>query len=177
MKKILLILLALVAILAIVIQTRPGEFTVTRSAVIPAPPAEVFPHVNNLHLWNEWSPWAKLDPNATNTFAGPDEGKGASMSWAGNNEVGEGTMTITESQPSEKVGFDLEFRKPMAGASQVEFTFAPEGEQTKVTWTMAGKNNFVGKAFGLLMDCEKMCGDQFEQGFKNLEEVVKGGAK
>ena len=86
-------------------------------------------------------------------------------------------MTITESQPSEKVGFDLEFRKPMAGTSQVEFTFAPEGEQTKVTWTMAGKNNFVGKAFGLLMDCEKMCGDQFEQGFKNLEEVVKGGAK
>lgn len=37
---------------------------------------------------------------------------------------------------------------------------------------MDSKNGFAAKAFGLFVDCEKMCGDQFEQGFKNLKEVI-----
>jgi hypothetical protein len=64
----------------------------------------------------------------------------------------------------------------MEGDSDVVFTFKPEAAGTRVTWQMDSTNNFMGKAFGLFVDCEKMCGDQFEQGFKNLKEVVAKGA-
>ena len=82
-------------------------------------------------------------------------------------------MTITESQPGELVRFRLDFRKPMQATNTAEFTFRPEGGQTAVTWSMAGKNSFMGKIFGLFMDCEKMCGSQFEKGLASLKSVAE----
>ena len=63
----------------------------------------------------------------------------------------------------------------MEGSTEVQFTFAPEGAGTKVTWAMQGKKPFIGKIMGLFMDCEKMCGDDFEKGLANLAKVVAGG--
>lgn len=163
--------------LIVVVATRPGEFRVTRTATIPAPPSAVFAQINDLQQWNAWSPWAKLDPAAKNTFEGPTSGKGAIFAWAGNNDVGEGRMTIIESQPDELVRLKLDFIKPFESTSTTEFTFKPEGEQTVVTWTMAGKNNFIGKGISLFIDCDKMIGDQFEQGFANMKSLVETSAK
>lgn len=175
--KILIVLALLVVILAIVIATRPDEFRVTRTAPISAPAPVVFEQVNNLSHWNSFSPWAKLDPNAKYTFEGPVSGTGAILRWEGNNQVGAGVMTITESRPNELVVFRLEFLKPFVGTNTVEFAFKPEGEQTVVSWTMYGKNNFMSKAMGLVMNCEKMCGDQFEKGLANLKNVSEAAAQ
>jgi uncharacterized protein YndB with AHSA1/START domain len=175
-KKILLGLIAvgavLIVALVVAVSTRPDHFRVSRSAVIPAAPAVVFDHVNDLHRWDAWSPWAKLDPNAKITFAGPPAGKDSSMAWAGNDQVGEGKMTITESKPGEQVLLQLEFVKPFAGTSTTEFTFQPDSGGTRVTWTMSGENNFIGKAISLVMDCDKMMGAQFEQGLDNMKQAV-----
>ncbi|HEY5791981.1 MAG TPA: SRPBCC family protein [Chthoniobacterales bacterium] len=173
--KILLGLAILVAALAVFIATRPSDFRITRSAVLPAPPSVVFPQVNDLHKWEAWSPWAKLDPNSKTTFDGPPAGTGSSMAWAGNEQVGEGKMTITESKLNELILMRLEFIKPFQATNATEFTFKPEGSGTLVTWTMSGQNNFVGKAIGLFMNCEKMLGGQFEQGLDNLKKVVSTG--
>jgi hypothetical protein len=78
-----------------------------------APPAVPFAQVNDFHNWQEWSPWAKLDPNAKNSFEGPTSGEGAAFRWAGNAEVGEGVMTITEAREPGLVRLKLEFKKPM----------------------------------------------------------------
>ena len=172
LKKILLVLAVLIVVFVVVVITRPDEFKVVRSAAIPAPAAAVFAQVNDLHKWNEWSPWARLDPNAKETFSGPEAGKGATFAWSGNSEVGEGSMTITDSRPNELVAFNLVFVKPFAGTSTAQFTFKPEGDQTNVTWAMSGRNNFIAKAISLFMDCDKMVGGQFEQGFTNLKAAV-----
>lgn len=156
----------------IYVSTRPEDFSVTRTAVIPAAPERVFAIVNDFHKWEDWSPWAKLDPNSKTTFSGPTAGVGAEFTWNGNSEVGQGRMTITDSQPSELIKLDLEFIKPMPGQSVTEFTFQPEGEGTKVTWTMSGKNGFMGKLFSVLMDCDKMIGGYFEQGFENMKKLL-----
>lgn len=94
--------------------------------------------------------------------------------WAGNKDVGEGSMTIVESPPSDLILIKLDFIKPFEGTNDVQFTFKPEGEQTAVTWSMAGNNNFVAKAIGLFMDCEKMVGEQFDKGLANMESIVEG---
>lgn len=179
-KKILKLLLIgiplIIVAFIIIVATRPDEFHVARSATISATPEAIFPHVNELKKWEAWSPWAKLDPNAKSTFEGPEAGTGAVMAWAGNSDVGEGRMTITESRPNELVQFKLEFFKPMAGVSTAEFAFKPDGQQTTVTWSMSGKNNFMAKAISLFMDCDKMVGGQFEQGLASIKAIAEATA-
>src|SRR5687767_5317800 len=145
-KKILIGLAAVIVILVIVIALRPADFKMTRSSTIAAVPEAVFPHVNDLQKWQVWSPWARLDPNAKYTFEGPMAGPGAKLAWAGNSDVGAGSMTITESKPNELVRFKLDFKEPFEGQCDTEFTLKPEAGGTHVTWTMTGRNNFIGKA-------------------------------
>ena len=170
----ILLALAFIAILFLVVLAgQPDAFAVTRTIRIAAPPEKIFPHVNDLHQWDAWSPWAKLDPNAKISFSGADAGAGAAMAWDGNKKVGAGRMTITESQPSGLIRFRLDFQKPMQATNTAEFTFRPEGGQTVVTWSMAGKSCFMSKVFGLFMDFDKMCGCQFEKGLASLKSVTE----
>ena len=171
LTEILIVIAILIVVFAVVVSLRPGEFKVTRSATIPAPPEAVFPHVNDLHNWDAWSPWAKLDPAMQSTFDGPAAGNGASMAWSGNNKVGQGRMTITESRPHEFVQFRLEFFRPFKATNTAEFGFKAQGGQTVVSWTMLGRNNFMAKAMQLFINCDKMVGSQFEQGLAQLSSV------
>ena len=177
LMPILVGLAVIVGLFLIIVATRPSDFRVRRSAAIAAPPDKVFLHVNELRNWEAWNPWGRLDPNCKMTYDGPPAGVGASYAWAGNNQVGEGRNTITESKPNELVRFRLEFAKPMKATNAAEFTFQPDGDQTIVTWTMTGKNNFAGKAFGLVVNCDKMIGGQFEKGLAQLKLLAEAAAE
>ncbi|MCB1207201.1 MAG: SRPBCC family protein, partial [Verrucomicrobiae bacterium] len=76
-KKIVIVLAVLIAVLLIVASFQPDTMEVTRSTTIAAPPAAVFAVVNDFRRWDEWSPWAKLDPEMTKTLEGPPTGVGA----------------------------------------------------------------------------------------------------
>ena len=154
LKKILIGVAFIVVGFLGLVAIQPSDYRITRSATIAAPPETVFAHVNELRQWDAWSPWAKLDPNVKNTFQGPASGKGAIFMWSGNDDVGEGRMTILESRPGELVRMQLDFLKPMEDTCTTEFNFQPQGEQTVVTWSMFGKNSFVGKAFCLFMSMD-----------------------
>ena len=171
--KIVLTLAVLVGVFAALIAAQPAEFRITRSATFNAPPAKVFEQVNDFHKWEAWSPWSKLDPNAKNSFEGPSSGTGAIIRWSGNDAVGEGSMTITESQPGERIKIKLHFVKPWENAADSEFTFKAKGDQTVVTWTMTGERNFVGKAACMFMNMEKMVGGSYEEGLANMKAVVE----
>jgi hypothetical protein len=173
MLPILLALAFIAIIFFVIIAGRPDEFIVSRAIKISASPEKIFPHVNDLHKWEAWSPWAKLDPNAKNSFEGADSGTGAAMSWDGNKKIGAGRMTIIESAPDDLIRFKLEFIRPFKATNTAEFTFKPEGSQTVVTWSMAGKSNFIFKAFGVFMNCDKMCGCQFEKGLAAMKSIAE----
>src|ERR1700730_1714561 len=157
-KKILIGLGVVVLVLVVFIALQSSTYRVERSATINAPAPVVFAQVNDFHKWNAWSPWAKIDPAMKQTFEGAPAGVGASYTWTGNKEVGEGRMTITDSHPSDLIKIKLEFIRPFAATNATDFTFKPQGNQTAVTWTMSGDNNFIGKAFGLFMNMDKMIG-------------------
>jgi hypothetical protein len=168
---ILIGLAALIVVLLIVIALQPSTFQVTRSAKISAPVGRVYDVINNMRVWNSWSPWARMDPNTAYTYEGPESGPGAGMHWRGNNKVGEGRMRIAESRPNELVRFDLQFIKPFANMCVTDFILKPDGDATNVTWTMSGPQNFISKGFGLFMNMDKMVGGQFEEGLGNLRKV------
>ncbi len=177
LTPILIAVAAIMVLFIIIVSTRPAEFRITRTATINGLPAAVFAQVNDFHKWEAWSPWAKLDPNAKNNFEGTPGQVGSQFSWSGNNKVGEGRMTIAESRAPELIRIQLEFLKPFKATHTAEFTFQSQGSQTTVSWSMFGKNNFMSKAVGLFMNCDKMIGGQFEQGLASMKSVVETPTK
>ena len=174
--KILIGVALVLIVLVVVIALQPADFRIARSATIAAPAEVVFAQVNDVHRYNEWSPFSKMDPNMKVTYDGPPAGVGASMAWAGNNKAGEGRMTLIESRPNELVKYRLEFLKPFAATNIADFTFKPEGDRTAVTWSMTGTKNFMCKAVGLAVNCDKMCGDMFAEGLANLKAIAESPA-
>lgn len=174
MQVILFIIVVFVCGLAIVVARKPNDFRVSRSLAMNAPADKIFAQVNDFRNWAFWSPWAKLDPLAKLSFSGPQSGEGAHFAWDGNSKVGAGSMTITESRPAELIRIRLEFVKPFKGVNDVEFIFHNEGGQTVVTWSAFGPNKLIGKIMSVFIDCEKMIGENYEKGLRQLKALVEG---
>ena len=177
LKKIFIVLVLVLIVFAIVVARQPDEFQVERTATISAPAADVFAQVNDFHNWKAWSPWAKLDPAAKNTYEGPSAGTGAIFKWSGNSDVGEGTMTIVESHPNDLIRIKLEFVKPFEATNITEFTFKPEGDRTVVSWKMSGRKNYISKAYCLFVNMDEMVGGDFEKGLAEMKVIVEGASK
>jgi hypothetical protein len=167
-KKILIGLGVVIVGFLVFVATRSADFRVERSATLAASPTALFDQVNDHHKFMAWNPFMKLDPHAKTTYSGPDSGVGAVCSWDGNSDIGAGSCTITESKPGELVRSRMDWKRPMEGTSTVDFTFKPAGDKTVATWAMYGKNNFMGKLVSVFMDCDKMCGPQFEKGLADM---------
>src|SRR5687768_15551722 len=170
---ILIVVAAVVVIVLIVVAIQPAEFRVARTALVSAPPAALFEQVNDFHKWEAWNPWGKIDPAMKQTYEGPPAGVGSTYTWSGDNKVGEGRMTITESRPNELVRINLEFIKPFRATNTTEFTLEPRGDQTAVTWSMTGRRNFMMKSMGLFMNMDRMIGSQYEKGLADIKAIVE----
>ncbi|HEY4310055.1 MAG TPA: SRPBCC family protein [Pirellulales bacterium] len=171
--KIAIGFVAVIVLFVIVVALQSSTFRVARSTKIAAAPAAVFPQVNDLHNWEAWNPWGKIDPAMKLTYEGPESGVGAAYHWDGNSQVGAGSATITDSRSDDLVQLRLDFLKPFKNTCVAEFDFQPDGDATTVTWTMDGKKNFIGKAMGLFISMDSMVGDQFERGLADLKAVVE----
>src|SRR5215813_4334615 len=125
--KILLGVVAVIAILLIIVALRPADFRVERSLALSAPAILLFEQVNDHRKFAVWNPFMKLDPNVKNTYSGPDSGVGAMCSWDGNKDIGAGSSTIVESKPDELVRCRMDWKRPMDGVAFVDFTFKPAG--------------------------------------------------
>lgn len=165
-------LIGLLVILLLVGLFLPKEFSLQRSTVIDAPAAVVFEQVNNLEKNQAWMPWNKLDPTMKVTFGDVTVGEGASYSWT-SDKSGDGTLTIKESVPNERIVNDLDFGE--GGPSEGRWTFEETGGGTKVTWAMVGAaDGIIDRYFGLMV--EKMAGPAFEQGLADLKKVSEEAA-
>ena len=179
LAKILIGVVAVVVIFVGVVATRPSAYHVERKLEVAAPADSVFGVVNDLHQFAGClvffgSTFETRDPNMQKTFEGPATGVGQSYAWSGNKEVGKGKLTIEESVPGQKVGMKLEFVEPMKSTATFALTLAGAPTGSSVTWSMDGNHNFLGKAFGLFMDMDKMLGADLEMGLAELKTVAEG---
>lgn len=174
-KKILLGLGALVAIVLTVAAFQPASYSLSRSTVVAAPPAKVFAEIEDPRRYNAWNPFAKMDPESKMSYEGPSSGIGAAVAWDGK-KAGAGKMTAIKHEKPSLVLYRLDFSKPMASTAEAEFTVQPEGQGSKVTWTMRGQNNLVAKTIHLFMDLDKAMGPYFEQGLADLKAIAESPA-
>ncbi|MBZ9989862.1 SRPBCC family protein [Mesorhizobium sp. BH1-1-5] len=173
LTTILIILVAIIAAVLIYAATRPNDFVVTRSASIKAPAEAIFPLINDFRRWPEWSPFEGLDPQMKRTLSGTESGKGAAYTWEGNSKAGKGRMEITGSVPSSQVALKLDFEKPFRANNSVDFSLAPSGNGTTVTWAMRGARPFIAKLMGLFMNFDNLIGKDFEAGLDNLRRATE----
>lgn len=152
---------------------QPNTFHVERSMTIAAPDSVVFEQINDFRNWAAWSPWEDVDPDMEKSIEGPPTGVGASYHWAGNDQAGEGRMTITESIPHSQVTIRLEFMKPWASTNTIAFAIGPRDGQTHVTWSMDGNHIFMSKVIGVFVNMDKMIGTDFEKGLGRMKEVAE----
>lgn len=172
-RKLLLAMAVLIVLVLIYAATRPDSFRIERSTRIKAPPEKIFALINDLHQWEAWSPWEKIDPQIRRTYSGAASGKGAVYEWNGNKDIGQGRMEISETTPSSRILIKLDFMAPMEAHNLVEFTLAPQGDSTLVTQAMSGPSPYVAKLMGLVFSMDKMVGDKFEEGLGNLKGLAE----
>jgi hypothetical protein len=173
-KKIVIVLLVVVAGVLIMTLRQPDTYTVERRGVVKASPDSVFAYINDFHRWDAWSPWAKLDPAITITHSGAPAGPGAIYEWTGNSKVGIGRMEIKQSTAPSDVAIALHFIKPVDSESVLTFQLAPKEGGTEVIWTMRGEATLMSKAMGVFMSMDKMIGPDFERGLSQLKTAAEG---
>ena len=154
--------------LALLVASQPTEFQIERSIHIDAPSKVVFAYVNDFGRWSQWSPFYKAEPTQKVTMGQVTAGEGATYAWEGK-QTGQGHMEIVESRPDSAVKIKLEFEAPMKASNLAHFAVSPEGKGVTLSWAMTGERNFVQKAFGLLMDMDKMVGGEFNKGLTDIK--------
>lgn len=173
LKKILLVVVAAVAVVLAYAATLPSTFEVRRAVFIRAPAERVFTHLQDFRQWAAWSPWEKLDPALQREFSGAPAGMGAVYAWSGNEKVGSGRMEIVDVVPAERLRIRLDFIKPFEAHNTAEFVLRPGGDETHLTWTMSGPNPFMAKVMQVFVSMDEMVGHDFEHGLENLKAVAE----
>ena len=168
------IILGLIAALVAVAATRPDTFRVERSAIIAVPPAQLYARLADLRSFDDWSPWAKLDPAMQKTFSGPATGIGSAYAWEGNKNVGAGRMEIIELVPDRLLRMKLQFFRPFKADNEAIYTLEPMDGGTRLTWAMTGPLNLMARVMHLLMNMDRMVGGDFEKGLVSLKRVAEG---
>ena len=171
---VVIVLAVAVAAVLVLAAKKPATFRVARSIRIAAPPQRIFDLIEDFRAWSAWSPWERMDPDLKRTYAGAPRGRGAVYAWEGNRKVGQGRMEIVEASPPSRIAIRLDFLKPFEAHNTAEFTLAPEGDGTHVTWAMTGPNVFMGKVMGVFVDMDRMIGRDFERGLANLKAAAVG---
>jgi uncharacterized protein YndB with AHSA1/START domain len=171
LKKILIVLVALIVILCAIGFVLPGTYRVERTVEIKAPPEKVYALIIEPRLWPKWTVWNQRDPNMKVTYSGPESGVGAKWAWESKSE-GTGNMEFVRADPPKTLEYKLffpDFNSTSTGA----LTLTPSAGGTKVSWTNNGAMGMkpIGGYFALMMD--GMVGPDFEAGLKNLKALAE----
>jgi effector-binding domain-containing protein len=165
----LLVILIIVLIIGLI---APKEIRFERSTLIKAPATVILGQIKSLKNMQKWSPWVELDPNMKNTFEGVDGEVGSKNSWSGNDDVGEGSQTIT-SISENKVEADLHLIRPFESKAKFDYVVTSEEGSTGVTWGFTTTKSFPMN--GLLWLMIKMGGmnKDFDKGLGKLKALCE----
>ncbi len=170
--RILMILAVLLVLFLIIGMMLPEKLQLERSIVIRAEPNKVYPYVSNFRLFNQWSPWVRIDPQTEFKFEGPGQGEGAIMHWRSDHaEVGQGSQKIVQANPGRDVRTVLAFAG--MGKAYSRFELQAQQDATKLIWgfDMHFGYNIPGRIMGVLIGDE--IGDYYQRGLTNLKQLLE----
>jgi len=170
-KSILKWLLILIAVILVVALFLKKEMSIEKSVVINKPKQEVFNYIKQLKNQDNYSTWAKMDPNMKGEFRGTDGTVGFVKAWDGE-KAGKGEQKIIKINEGRRIDYDLHFIKPFESNADVFMaTEETSPTQTKVTWGFKSKMNWPSNIMGLFGDM--MVGKDFQTGLDNLKGILE----
>lgn len=177
MKKALGVIGGVLAVAIVVVlglaMMQPDSYAVERSKTFDASPEAVWAQVSDFGNFSKWSPWHKHDPKMETQLSGKPGEVGHKYSWQCNDDAGSGSMTMIAIQPGQRIDIDLLFVEPFEDKATTAYVLSKEGEgKTKLTWSMRGNNNFMGKIICVFMSFEEMIGKDYDEGLTNLQKVL-----
>lgn len=167
LKKILIVVLIIIAIPLIVAIFVSKDFKGEGEIVINKPKQEVFDYIKYIENQRHFGEWYQMDKNITSTSEGTDGTEGYKMEWK-SEVVGDGSQTITKIYENDSVLSSLYFGmgEPAKGYFKLKEVSRNE---TSVTWGVVGKSPYPFNLMGLFMDMN----ESFEKGVKNLKTIVE----
>lgn len=174
LKRILVGIVVLIVLILIIALFVKKDFASEKEVVINKPKQEVFNYIRQLKNQENYSVWAKMDPNMKKDYKGTDGTEGFVYSWEGNGDVGKGEQTIKKITDGQRIDFELHFIKPFESTSPAYMTTEEVSPtQTKVKWGMSGKMVYPFNIMGLFMNMSEMVGKDFQTGLDNLKVVLE----
>ncbi len=141
LKRIVLVLLILIALPFIIAIFLPRESNVTVSGVINRPSGVVYDYIRILDNHKHFSAWILQDPNLVPEVRGIDGTVGAILSW-NSEKMGKGEQEIVGLSP-QKLELELRFIEPMSGKADVSYEFESIGEnQTQLVSKFHSVTNY-----------------------------------
>jgi uncharacterized membrane protein len=171
LRKILIAIVILIAIPFIAALFIKKEYAVEREITISRPKQEVFDYIKHLKNQDNYSKWAKMDPNMKKSYRGTDATVGFVSAWESEkDDVGTGEQEITGITDGERIDFELRFFVPFESTSPAYMTTQSVSDtETKVVWGFAGNMPYPMNLLIPLMNFEKAIGDDLATGLGNLK--------
>lgn len=152
---------------------KPSMSRVERSGFIASSPVVVHGLIGDLRRWRDWSAASAADPDMRRTYAGPAEGVGAHHTWdSDKSKVGAGALTIVESTP-DRVKVKVSVTKPLRSEYTMTFVLQPKDSGTMLLWQFEGEKAPAIRLLSVLVDFDKLVGQDLEVGLRALQELGK----
>lgn len=174
-KRILLVIGVLVALFFIIPLFVDGTLKSVKEITINKPKQQVYDYVVLLKNQDNFSKWAKMDPNMKKEYKGVDGTVGFVSAWdSENGDVGKGEQTIMAIKPGERIDYDLHFIKPFDSKATCYISFKElDSVNTKVTWGFNSKMAYPFNIMTLFTNMNEMIGKDFEEGLNNLKAILE----
>jgi hypothetical protein len=178
MKALKIIGLSLVGIIVLLLVAAlfvDGKYAVQREVTINKPKEVVFDYVKYLKNQNEFSVWAKIDPEMKTEFRGEDGTVGFVSAWDSQNpKAGKGEQKIIKMADGERIDYELHFIEPMESTDYAYMAFtAVNDSATSVKWGFFGEMKYPMNLMLLTMDMEKMLAPDLQNGLNNLKAIME----
>ncbi|WP_103068013.1 SRPBCC family protein [Aquimarina sediminis] len=174
LKKIGIILVALIAIILIAAIFVSKEIVYEKTIKIDTPISTVWEHVNSLSDLDKWSPWNDYDPNMKKEFTGTDGAIGATASWESDvKEVGKGSQTIAKIEKPTLFETDLKFYEPYESEAKGYIKLVKENETTMLTWGFKSEVPYPFNLMNLFTDMEEIMDKDWNNGLSKLKNLCE----
>jgi hypothetical protein len=171
LKKIVMVLLVLLAVPLLTALFVRKDYAVTTSVIIDRPAPEVFDYIKYFENQDNYSVWIRMDPDMKKVYRGVDGTEGFVAFWASENpDVGSGEQEIVRLVPGERIDYELRFFTPFESTgSGFMLTKAVNPGQTLVSWGFNGHMAYPANLMLLFMNMESMIAKDLQQGLDNLK--------
>ena len=175
LKKIILVIVAIILIFLVIALFVDRNYSVERNVIIDKPIAEVFNYVKYLKNQDNFSKWARMDPEMQKWYRGTDGQPGFVSAWKSEKKnVGAGEQEILRIEEDKRIDYELRFLEPFESTQQAYITTtAIDSMQTRVAWGFNGHMAYPSNLMLLFMDFEEVVGNDFQTGLDNLKNELE----